>query len=292
VNAVERRLQIGLTCLAIGLGLPACSSENGKGFITGPLNIPACQYGEDKKPLAPDPKQLANVNLPECEQYKDLVQDVPLCAAWDHFVAEPYDSTSVRYPANQLNIRMQNISGGWEFADTIFFWVYDSWEVARCVRGRMNDDGTPDWNTEECDRSPGVLGPDGEGRMRIGTEGELVTSHLVLQYLCPGASISATGIGTCEGGSCPDVSLCPGRGSWISFSQFGSFPADPNEEIARTDDFKVKKGDPVAASAFHVELCDSNTVDDIQDHRLPVTKPAIIGTLEGHFSFTMQPNFR
>ena len=45
-------------------------------------------------------------------------------------------------------------------------------------------------------------------------------------------------------------------------------------------------------SAFHVELCDNDTVDAIQDRTLPVPMPRIIGSLEGHFSFTMQPNFR
>ena len=128
--------------------------------------------------------------------------------------------------------------------------------------------------------------------MWIGTEGELVTSHLVLQSLCPGASLSATGLGSCAGGSCPTLTACPGRGSWIVFSRFGSPPDDPNEEIREIDDFKVQKGDHVDASAFHVELCDSNTVGAIQDHTLPVPKPAIIGTLDGHFSFVMQPNFR
>ena len=185
---------------------------------------------------------------------------------------------------------MQSISGGWEFADAIFFWVYDSWEVARCISGRMNDDGTPDWNTDACDRSAQALGPSGEGRMRIGTEGELVSSHFVLQSSCQGASLSASGLGSCAGGTCPDVTICPGRGSWISFSRFGATQEDLTMPLGR--DFKVNKDDPIEASAFHVELCDSDTVQAIQDGTLPVPTPAITGTLEGHFSFVMQPNFR
>jgi len=291
MTAASRRLPVGLVALAAALA--ACSEDNGKGLITGPLAVAACEY-EDGRPISLAEKQSRDPpqTLPECQQSQNPGDDVPFCGAWNHFIAEPFDSTSIRYPANQLNIRMQSISGGWEFADAIFFWVYDSWEVARCARGRMNEDGTPDWNTKECDRSPAVLGPAGEGRMRIGTEGELVTSHLVLQTLCPGASLSATGLGDCAGGTCPDLTVCPGRGSWISFSRFGTFPVDRTTEIKRTDDFKVKKGDPVEASAFHVELCDSDTVDAIQDRTLPVPVPRIIGTLEGHFSFAMQPNFR
>jgi len=277
--------RLSLVGLMILVADAACSSENGTGFIKGPLMVPACQYAGGT-PLPPTSDQLANKDLPECQE--SWAQGGTLCGVWNHFVAEPYDSTSVRHPANQLNIRMQNISGGWEFADVISFWVYDSWEVARCARGRMNDDGTPDWNTEMCDLAPGAQGP---GRMRIGTEGELVTSHLVLQYSCPGASLSAIGLGSCEGGSCPSVTVCPGRGSWISFSQFGPH-VDPGTPILQTDEFKVNKGDSVEASAFHVELCDSDTVIAVQDHTVPVPEPAIIGTLEGHFSFVMQPNFR
>jgi len=277
------------TALAVlAVGQASCSSENGRGIIRGQLVVPACSFDEMRRavPLYDEAKAVTqNAKNPECLD-PDTNEVMPYCGEWNHFVAEPYDSTSPRYPASQLNIRMQNISGGWEFADTIFFWVYDGWEVARCARGVMNADGSPDWNTEECDRS--VPGPSGEGRMRIGTEGELVTSHLVLQFVCPGANLSATGLGSCEGGSCPNLTLCPGRGSWISFSRFG----DPSTDLSHTRDFKVNKGDPVEASAFHVELCDSNTVDAIQDHTLPVPEPAIIGTLEGHFSFVMQPNFR
>jgi hypothetical protein len=56
--------------------------------------------------------------------------------------------------------------------------------------------------------------------------------------------------------------------------------------------FKVGNGEPIEAWKFHVELCDDATVQDQLKSDLPVTPPAIRGTLDGDFSFKLQPNFR
>jgi hypothetical protein len=269
VAGPARRLVLG-GLLVAAAGAAACNSENGTGVLMGTLNIPACSFSNGKaQPLGNG----SNYN-----------------AEWHYFLAEPFDSTTPRFPANQINIRMQNISGGWEFADTLFFWVEDSYAVARCMRGRMNADGTPDWDPNTCDRSPSSLGPSGEGRSLVGTERELVTSHLVLQYTCPDADLTSDALGDCAGGTCPDVSICPGRGSWIAMSHFGAPPANLAEALPT--DFKVGNGEPIEASAFHVELCDASTVEDQQAGIVPVTPPDIVGTLDGSFSFKLQPNFR
>jgi hypothetical protein len=284
------RLAAALIMLAASQA--SCNSENGRGIIRGQLGVPACTIDKAGHPVPlynEADAVMAHDKNPDC---RDPVtgEVMPFCGEWNHFLGEPFDSTSVRYPANQLNIRMQSISGGWEFADVLFFWVYDSWEVARCVRGLMNANGTPDWNTDACDRSSG------HGRMLIGTEGdgtqgELVTSHFALQASCLGAQLSAAALGTCAGGSCPDVSLCPGRGSWIEFSCFGA--CAPDLASANLDrSFRVNKDDPIAATAFHVELCDQNTVDATVQRIVPVPRPQVTGFLDGSFSFNLQPNFR
>lgn len=253
---------LALTCMGVG-----CSAENGKGVVMGSLNVPACTF-PDKKPTP-------------------LANEDSFGGHWNYFLGEPFDSTTPKFPANQINIRMQSISGGWEFADALFFWVLDSYEVARCTRGRMNADGTPDWNTEVCLRDPGATA----GRMRIGTEDELVTAHLVLYDSCPIAELAAVALGTCAGGSCPPTSVCPGRGSWISFSRFGAATsADSSGQLST--DFKVNKDEPIEASAFHVELCDQATVDGVMSNEVPLPKVSIMGTLDGSFSFHLQPNFR
>lgn len=267
-RALRRAALLGLG--AALAGAPACNSENGTGVLIGTLDVPACTFpGGKAQPLAGEGN---------------------FSAQWRHFLAEPFDSISARYPANQINIRMQNVSGGWEFADTLSFWVEDTYQVARCMRGRMNADGTPDWDPQTCDRSPGALGPNGEGRSLIGTERELVSSHFVPQYSCPDALLTSDALGDCQGGTCPPVTLCPGRGSWIAFSALGAPPSDPSVPLGT--DFKVGNGEPIAASAFHVELCDDSTVQDALARLVPITPPAIRGTLDGSFSFHLQPNFR
>ena len=252
--------------LALAAG---CNSDNGTGELMGTLDIPGCTF-PDGHPKA----------FPKENDIDDK---------WNHFLAEPFDSISARYPANQINIRMQNISGGWEFADTLSFWVENTYEVARCMRGRVDENGNPDWNPDFCDRSPTSLGPNGEGRSLIGTEREMVSAHFVPQYTCPDALLSSDALGDCAGGTCPATTICPGRGSWIAFSEIGAPPAN---DQALPIDFKVGNGETIEASHFHVELCDDSSVQDALNHIVPVTVPAIRGTLDGHFSFKLQPNFR
>lgn len=254
---------LGVGAVALGTG---CNSDNGYGIIMGTLDIPACTFPNGGTRPFPDESSFT---------FK-----------WHHFLAEPFDSRTPQFPANQLNIRMQNVSGGWEFADTLSFWLADTYEAARCMRGHVNDDGTNDWDPTICDRSPTSLGPNGEGRFLVGTERELAVGHFVPQYSCPDALLSSDALGDCQGGTCPPVTLCPGRGSWIAFSQLGAPPA----VVPR--DFKVGNGEPIEASAFHVELCDDSSVQDALGHLVPVTVPKIRGTLDGHFSFKLQPNFR
>jgi hypothetical protein len=130
-----------------------------------------------------------------------------------------------------------------------------------------------------------LIGTEGDGK-----EGELVTSHFNPQDSCPSGKLSAAALGTCAGGSCPDVTLCPGHGSWIEFSQFGSCRSDLCVPLDR--DFRVNKDDPIVATAFHVELCDQNTVDATIQRIVPVPRPQVTGFLDGSFSFNLQPNFR
>jgi hypothetical protein len=285
--------RLAAALLVLATSQASCSSENGRGIVRGRLVVPACTVDKagDPVPIYNEAEAvMAHANNPDC---RDPVtgEVMPFCGEWNHFLGEPFDSTSAFFPANQLNIRMQSTSGGWEFADVLFFWVYNSWEVARCLRGRMNADGTPDWNTNACDWSSG------EGRMLIGTEGdgiegELVTSHFVLQNSCPSAQLSASALGACAGGTCPEVAKCPGRGSWIQFSEFGdkSYLTDRSKPL--DDGFKVNKDEPIAATAFHVELCDQDTIDRAAQRLVPVSKPQVTGFLDGSFSFNLQPNFR
>src|SRR5262249_23658109 len=160
------------------------------------------------------------------------------------------------------------------------FWILDSAAVARCIHG------APGVDPMLCDRS--VLGPNGEGRLFIGMTYETVFSSFALNHTCASAFISANALGTCASDAehCPAVALCPGRGSWISFSQFGNVPTDASLTIS--DRFRVNDGERITASAYHVELCDAATVLSSVQQMVPVPTPVITGTLDGEFTFDLE----
>jgi hypothetical protein len=120
----------------------------------------------------------------------------------------------------------------------------------------------------------------------VGLTYEAVSSFFVLNESCPSALVSANALGLCDDGSCPDVALCPGRGSWITFSRFGTIPTDPAKTVP--PGFRVNQTEAITVSAFHLELCDGATVDSKLDNVLPIVEPNITGTLDGHFDFDLE----
>jgi hypothetical protein len=247
----------------------ACSIGSGTGTVTGSLQVSACTFDSSGNPL---PFAYGN----------------PYNMKPGFFVGEPFDSnpiTAPGFPANQMIIRVQPGGTRLEFSDSLVLWVLDSAQAARCMRGAMVD-GTPD--PAVCDRSPASLGPNGEGRLLIGMTSEMAFGSFVLNASCPNAYLSADALGACNDGtsSCPDVSLCPGHGSWVSFSHFGNLPGDPTQVIPSS--FKVNDGERIAASAFHLELCDVATVQARLLNMVPDPKPVITGTLDGSFDFELQ----
>ncbi|MES1204550.1 MAG: hypothetical protein ABUS79_01310 [Pseudomonadota bacterium] len=249
--------------MAITAGGWACNADNGRGSLQGTVAVAACRLNDDRV-------------LPFNDSALVKGQQ------WNFFVGEPFNSTTPRFPANQINIRMQSQPARLELSDALTFWVLDSYEVARCVRGGVKpEDGTPDWDPAVCDRSPVA----GEGRVLVGTEHEVIRSHFVLFDSCPLGLPSATALGSCAGGTCP-MALCPGRASWITFSKFGVIPTgSPNTS------FRVNDDESVAASAFHVEFCDQATIDAKLKGVVPLPTPNIIGVLDGSFEFVMKQSF-
>jgi hypothetical protein len=260
--------------LGLGLGLvpAACSVGGGSGKVTGTLTVNACTFDASGQPHPLSPGFVFNPTF---------------------FAAEPIDSNSVRFPANQLIIRLQPTGNRVETADVLMFRVIDSAAVARCLRGSTNADGSPEWDPALCDRSPAALGPLGEGRLFVGMTTEAVRGFLALNDTCSKAFVSADALGACTDGSCPDLTLCPGRNSWITFSRFGQPPA--TGPIAAT--FRINDGETIAAEPpptspgtpmFHLELCDAATVQAKLDNLPPIHVPNVIGTLEGSFEFPLE----
>ena len=259
--------------LCLGMAIFAgCELNQGHGHLSGTINVAECSFPKNQKPK---PWLSANNTT-------DFVMDSKFV------VGEPLDAnplTAPGFPANQMIIRVQNSGHRIEAADALLFWVQDSAAVARCING------TDDVNPVVCDRSPASQGTKGEGRMYVGMTSEAVFSSFVLNGSCPSALISADALGACVDGSCPDVSLCPGRGSWIQFSQFGHpvVRVNSNDQTRYVDDsFKVSDGEPIAATSFHVELCDIATVEAKLTNTLPIPPPSIVGTLDGEFDFDLE----
>jgi hypothetical protein len=251
------------TSVALCVVFASCSVGEGSGHVTGTLNVMGCST----KGIFPSP----SYNLQP-----------------DFFVGQPIDADPISaptFPANQMIVRVQHSGARLEFADALLFWFLDSAQVARCLRGRGPPMGAQEWDSTLCDRS--APGPSVEGRILIGMTYEIAFSSFALSASCPKSLIFADALGACTDNSCPDLSLCPGRGSWISFSRYGSLPADPAQDIP--DGFKVNDGERITATAFHVELCDTATVEGkLANDFTPIPKPKIVGTLQGDFDFTLE----
>jgi hypothetical protein len=254
------------------LGLVGCSVGGGTGRVTGTLTVDECTFDSSGAPQPLPPGFVFNPTF---------------------FAAEPIDSNSVRFPANQLNIRLQLTGNRVESADVILFRVLDSAAVARCLRGSTNPDGTPEWDPAVCDRSAAALGPLGEGRLFVGMTTEAVRGFLALNNTCAQAFVSADALGACTDGSCPDLTLCPGRDSWITFSRFGTPPATgPVSPSFRINDGETIAAEPPATAPttpmFHLALCDAATVDAKLNNNPPIHVPNILGLVEGSFSFPLE----
>ena len=236
--------------------LSGCEVGKGVGHASGRLRFTQCTV-EDGKPLDIDSEFNLNPSF---------------------FVGEPFDDNADLFIANSLAVRIQSSTKRIEFADGLLFSFEDTYEVARCMRGAAVD-GAPD--PRLCDRSTG------EGRVLLGTESELAHAFLILNQTCPDSFITANALGACTEGTCPPVPVvCPGQGSWIRFSDFGSVPSEPTEKLDRR--FKVNFNERIRATSFHLELCDSGTVDAQRDRELPVKPPRVAATLDGDFDFDLK----
>jgi hypothetical protein len=250
-------------CVACVAGVACSDLGVGTGTVTGVVSVPECTFKNG--PPMPYP------------------HGDPFDLKPTYFVGEPIEADPVngpRFPANQMVIRVQPDSLRKEDADILIVWVSDSAAVARCIRGDMPG-GAPEWDPLLCDRTGAAA--DGPGRMFVGMTGEKVRAFLAFNHSCPQAFVSADALGACTDG-CPDVSLCPGRDSWITFSHFGNIP---QAGVAIPPGFRVNDNETIEASDFHLELCDGATVRAKLDYILPIPKPNIVATLNGNFRFDL-----
>jgi hypothetical protein len=227
------------------------------------------------------------------------------------FAGEPIEDISVSMKANRLLIRVQRNGNRIEINDTLYLDVQNAYEIARCVRGRINDTGLPDYddrmttdlftglptNTPWCDWSGGAApgggdagggdagaGTDAGGagpvlpavgrhaRIHLGTD-ELVRSSLSLLLTCHKANT----VGLAFDG-------------WIDFQSFGDAlqtDTPPEQRPAIGSDFKVNFGDRLRAT-FQISRLDDQRIFNAIKTKLPPPDPLIGGTLDGFFDFDLE----
>jgi len=277
---------VGLV-IAVGGGA-GCTVGNGNGVARGPIWLLGCADNTDFGT-------------------KDMPRLYDLAPRF--FAGEPIEDISVSKKANRLLIRVQRNGNRIEINDTLYIDVQNAFEVARCLRGRIDPmTGEPDYDTRSttdlftglptgtpwCDWS-GVAGGDGGGalpgdagavdgggtpalpavgrraRIHLGTD-EIVRSSLSLLLTCHKANT----VGLAFDG-------------WIDFQDFGSAPqvdVPPEMRDAIDDDFKVAFGDRLRAS-FEVSLNDQRIFNAVK-MRLPQPERLIGGTLDGFFDFDLE----
>lgn len=217
------------------------------------------------------------------------------------FAGEPVEDISQGAHTNRLVIRMQRKGGAIETDDVVFFDVQNSYEVARCVRGRVWDTGEPDWNTNYrstgpwCDWSgaavvDGGLSVDAAIPQDAGAPGGGVVtsvSHPIIRLTTAGVMRASVWLLS----TCPLARLSADAvEGWIQFLDFGSAAQSdvPPQQRSQVDpDFKVNFGERLRAN-FVMLLGDHQVVTAQLTNAPSIPDPRIGGDLSGSFDFDFE----
>ena len=192
---------------------------------------------------------------------------------------------------NRITIRLQRSGKQIESNDALFFDVVNSYEVARCVRGReiVVAAGQPnqhDYDDRYCFRAS-TTGP---ARVRISVVGGIIHSTLSPRMTCTRpADATADDVFPDDGvvGNVADGAF----ESWIEFADFGSAAQngqlDPTARTPVSLTFKIQLEDRLHATAFSLTLQDEKVVT-AQVNLVPPPNPDIGGSLAGWFDFNLQ----
>jgi hypothetical protein len=217
---------------------------------------------------------------------------------------------------NQLEFRMQSTGLLQMYTDTLEFDVLNSYEVARCIRGRTTN-GQPDYLVNEplpatlatpgnptpttlwCDWSGMAFSLDGGapdaavgGIPDAGTPldgGMSMTASAPRIHLTPYTDIHASlSLGqTCPGG----INAGIGMDGWIQFQSFGAAeqsdrPPDARDRIDFDPPFLINYGDRIRAS-FDVIIGDPQVANAVANGTTPPTIRVIGGELAGYIDFDL-----
>jgi hypothetical protein len=282
-------LSVRLGLVALVLTLSGCSVGQGTGAASGKLFVLACSSSGDYcdgsgvcgTALAPadydlKPDFFAGEPIDQLNQFPIIPTGSPLSGSQPRM--------------NRITIRLQRSGKQIENTDALFFDVVDSYEVARCVRGReilLADSSTQhDYDDRYCFRAS----PTGPARIRISVERGVVHSTLSPRMTCT-RPVAASADDVFPVGGVVQTVAGGAWESWIEFADFGS--AAQNEQLdptARTPvspTFRIQLEDRLYATAFSLTLQDEKVVT-AQVDLLPPPNPDIGGSLTGWFDFHLQ----
>jgi len=279
---------VGLGLVLMALILSGCSVGQGVGEAIGALFVLNCSSSGDYCDSA------GICGTPSAPVFYSLNPDF--------FAGEPINQLT-SFPAssspplngslpltNRITIRLQRSGKQVENTDALFFDVVDSYEVARCVRGReIVVPGQPnqhDYDDRYCFRASAT----GPARVRISEVKGIIHATLSPRATCT-RPVAATAddvfpvdgvVQTVDNGAWE---------SWIEFVDFGSAAQneqpDPTARSAISPDFKVGLNQRLYASAFSLTLQDQK-VETAEVAIQPVPNPDIGGSLTGNFDFNLQ----
>lgn len=283
----------GVVLTVLGLGLGACSTGDGVGEASGYIYEYGCN---DKGDFGA---------LPDGDGGATAEDPMPYDLDPSYFAGEPIDDLrnyrkTSAIMSNRLIIRLQRSGKQIELNDVLTFDVPNSYEVARCVRGRIDEEGNNDWNEANCFRASA----NGPGRVRVQWDADVHASlslHATCTAYLVAAAVSAP-VPTTSYAATPAPVVANGAwDSWVEFTEFGSardYKENTKEDKLPTDrarvvnTFRVEFGQRVYASRFLLTLADANVVSAAINNR-PQPEPAIGGRLggdeyTGRFDFTVK----
>jgi hypothetical protein len=195
---------------------------------------------------------------------------------------------------NRLTIRLQRSGKRIEQNDVLTFDVVSSYEVARCVRGHVLQDGTNDWDEANCYRASA----DAPGRIRLQWDSP-VHASLTLKATCTVNLVASAVSGPVplSYSATPNPTVTDGSWqSWVEFEQFGTaaqYDRAPADRDPVSGKFRIELGNRIYASTFFVTLEDDEIVTAARNNLPRPPSPRIGGTLggdptTGRFDFDIQ----
>jgi hypothetical protein len=225
------------------------------------------------------------------------------------FAGTPFDdpSNGPTYQ-NRLFLRMQRTNLQIQYEDVLWFEVQNSYEVARCVRGRTVN-GQADWKateptitdsrgyTEWCDWTgtafsdggpPTDAAAGGPADAASATDGGMsVMAQAPRIHIVPDTDVEST---LQLGSTCPRSSLSGiGVSGWIQFLAFGSASQSdraPEDRDQVSPKFIINYGDRLRAN-FSVDLEDARIFDE-EMMNIPPPSALMGASLEGYFDFELE----